>query len=221
MIVYIILLILLLISSLFRAYKKFKPFDIKTTIPLRGLLALGIIMHHTSQVYGLDACILSPFRHFLTLGAPIVAIFFFLSGYGLCISLSKKGKSYINGFLKKRLNTYLPELIFLTFIAIIVFYLKGNSLEYQMEKACNGFPPLPSSWFLYALTFIYVAFLTASLISHFDSFKTGIYISLLVLVYAILLILLGFGHWWYYSLPAVSIGYFAAFFELNIRVYIN
>lgn len=217
MIAYLILLVFLLITSLFRANKKFKPFDIKATIPLRGLLALCIIMHHTSQVYGIDSYILSPFRHFITLGAPIVAMFFFLSGYGLCISLYKKGRSYINGFFFKRISTYLPELIFLTSIALIVFYFKGNSIECQIEKAFNGFPPLPSSWFLYALTFIYVAFLTASLISRFDSFKTGIYLSLLVLFYAITLRLLGFGHWWYYSLPAVSLGYFTAFLELNIK----
>lgn len=79
-------------------------FSKQATVPLRGLLAIGIVLHHLS----LRLVEASPDCHWIWLqfsfwGAPIVAVFFFLSGYGLMVSLITKGQEYLDGFLKKRL----------------------------------------------------------------------------------------------------------------------
>ena len=56
-----------------------KPLDINTTDFLKAILPFGIVITHYIPLYGYDT---------LLLGESIVAMFFFMSGYGL--SMSKK-----------------------------------------------------------------------------------------------------------------------------------
>lgn len=76
----------------------------EVTLPLRGVLAMGIVIHHISlRVVDAIPGGMWIFPQFQFWGAPIVAVFFFLSGYGLMVSLITKGENYLDGFLKKRL----------------------------------------------------------------------------------------------------------------------
>lgn len=70
-------------------------FNKERTLPLRGVLAIGIIFHHMSQrfnfVITLGDTIVNPMAIFEYVGSPIVSGFFFMSGYGLCKSLEGGG----------------------------------------------------------------------------------------------------------------------------------
>lgn len=86
-------------------------FSVEATLPLRGLLAVGIVLHHISQRVGQAVPDVWGLSQFEFLGAPIVAVFFFLSGYGLMKSLRVKGTSYLDGFLRKRMTKVLLPLL--------------------------------------------------------------------------------------------------------------
>ena len=71
----------------------------KSTKSLKGFLALFIIFHHVSQKITTGA----NFSNFEYMGRYIVALFFFLSGYGLYFQYSNNA-TYMENFLRKRLT---------------------------------------------------------------------------------------------------------------------
>ena len=87
----------------------------KSTKSLKGLLALLIIFHHISQKVTTG----ENFSNFEYMGRYIVALFFFLSGYGLYFQYSNN-VNYMKNFLRKRLvRIFIP---FYVFIVIYVIY---------------------------------------------------------------------------------------------------
>ena len=80
-----ILSLLILIS--FRKSVREQPLSILQTNQMKGIAILIIIVSHVAQALGYPGY-LSLFHH---LGFPSVAIFLILSGYGIFLSLEKKG----------------------------------------------------------------------------------------------------------------------------------
>lgn len=81
-----LLVLLLIIISVRGHHNDLFRFDKKAVLPLRGILALLIILHHVAE----EIPSIAIFAQLTYWGKYIVSIFFFLSGYGLCIS-------YVNG----------------------------------------------------------------------------------------------------------------------------
>ena len=103
---------------------------------LRGFAAIGVILHHISQVDMFQQKgTLAPF---LNAGAYFVAIFFFCSGYGLIKSLDTK-KDYLRGFVKKRI----VKAIVLPFYVNILFYAL-----YNLGDSLTGTKIAPERWIL-------------------------------------------------------------------------
>lgn len=92
-----------------------------STLPIRGLLAVGIVLHHGSG-YFTRISFISPFQH---IGYLVVALFFFLSAYGLTYGLKNK-KGYMDGFLKKRL------------ISVLIPYWICNTVYYAGVHLMGG-----------------------------------------------------------------------------------
>lgn len=92
-------------------------------------------------------------------GGGAVSMFFFISGYGLMASLHKKGKIYLDSFYKKRFLKLLPPLLIATCIFICIRmcfeHLSAWNICYEMTL---GNPPLPNSWYMYALFILYIFF---------------------------------------------------------------
>lgn len=128
-------------------------FNLQETLPLRGFLAICVMLTHLCPYLVAEAPLLNDFGLW---GPPSVGAFFLLAGYGLAFSYKKKGESYLNGFFKKRLLRLLWPLLVMTVI-------------YQGYLACNcGFSlkemlvsPSPMSWFIYALVVWYVGYYAA------------------------------------------------------------
>lgn len=140
----------------------FSPFNVDRTLSLRGILVLLIVLHHLSGVTSFPG--LSPsFRmlvsQFTFFGGGAVSMFFFISGYGLMASLHKKGKIYLDSFYKKRFLKLLPPLLIATCIFICIRmcfeHLSAWNICYEMTL---GNPPLPNSWYMYALFILYIFF---------------------------------------------------------------
>lgn len=214
---YIFILTIFLGITALKSIKNIKPFDTKITLPLRGILALGIILHHTSMTFAFKIPEWSIFKCFSTMGSPIVALFFFLTGYGLCVSLAKKGENYIKGFLKKRYSSFIPEFIFLSFSMIGILWLFYDE---AITSSLSGFitaknTPLPNSWFIYAIIFVYAAFFFAAKICKGNVIKTGWILASLILLYIITMAFFGYAKFWFNSIPSVLLGYTTAYLELR------
>lgn len=218
---FLVVLACLIAAAAFRGKDGLYDFDSKATVPLRGLLAIGIVLHHLALRFEFDECIgtfhISPMFYFRDMGGPIVATFFFITGYGLSKSLQAKGTSYLSGFLKKRLGKILPEFLILTALVLLLSDLAGIvSLSEAVHKMTAGYPPLLFSWFMYAIVYVYIAFYLSALISKADGMRTGIVLTLLIALYCSVVIALKWGGWWFLSIPAVPLGYFAALYEKRI-----
>ncbi|MCH5220819.1 MAG: acyltransferase [Muribaculaceae bacterium] len=190
-----------------------------TTLPLRGALALLILSHHLGQRTDIY-----PISYFTAgIGAHIVAIFFFISGYGLCVSYITKGEGYFHGFLRKRLGKLLPKFIVLTLGMMLLYHFFGtSSLALQTKNLMfGGITPLPHSWFIYAIVYTYVSFYLCSLITT-EVKKLGILFTISILVYIIVAAdFLHYPSYWYITIICVNIGYFTAFYEKRITKFID
>ena len=100
--------------------------DISTM--LKGLLAVGIVLHHlaekTNVIFIID--------FFKYLGSPIVSIFFFISSYGLLNSLLIKKSNYLNNFLKKRFTIILTPFLLAIFTFQICAYIDNQSVNISL-----------------------------------------------------------------------------------------
>lgn len=121
--------------------------------PVRALLVLCIVLGHFS-FYGVPA--LGAFR---CIAPPAVAMFLFISGYGLTRSFRTKGADYLQGFFTRRVfRIVLPALL----VVLLHLLLGGGSgmrfFERARAIATHGQTLLPHYWFVWAILFDYLLF---------------------------------------------------------------
>lgn len=138
--------------------------SLEATKNLQGLGALGVICHHLSQPpqNGGPMDALGQMQFFREIGFCFVAIFFFVSGYGLIKSLETK-PNYLKNFLRRRI---LP--IVICFYVMNLFYIAFHLvLGTQMpvsEWICKitGVALLnDNAWFVPVIIVMYLAFYAA------------------------------------------------------------
>ena len=146
-----ILSLLILIS--FRKSVREQPLSILQTNQMKGIAILIIIVTHVAQALGYPGY-LSLFHH---LGFPSVAIFLILSGYGIFLSLEKKG---LNNFFSKRvMRVYIPFILAMTGKILIFDYFILNKRSRVGNSLLNIFLD-PGSldmnmWFIVYILFWY------------------------------------------------------------------
>lgn len=114
-----ILYVVLIIISVLRKGKSNQDYlSAETSTELRGIAAIGIVFHHLSERTHGGAF----FSKLPMVGYLLVTFFFFLSGFGLLVQYKKKGDSYLQGFLKKRV-LYLAVIYALD---VILYAIVGN-----------------------------------------------------------------------------------------------
>lgn len=174
--------------------------SIDTCNCLKGLIAISVVLHHISQ--GRDIFILKElFRPF---GSVAVGCFFFISGYGLYASYSKK-KSYLDGFLLKRFRKLIVPFLF-----VILLYQLINQESYKgiFSGLIVGNPDyiLPYSWYIFCAILFYFAFYCIfKYISGEKNKIFSVFVFVLVL-YIVLRFILKWPGFWSGSLFLFSIG---------------
>ena len=126
-----------------------KILDRNTTDFLKAILPFGIVITHYIPLYGYDT---------LLLGESIVALFFFMSGYGL--SMSKKKITKI--LVIQRMSRLLIPFALSTILFQLVSLICGNmmlSLLPMSKNITDGIGMiLPNSWFVYTIVLFYAIF---------------------------------------------------------------
>lgn len=125
-------------------------FTIERTSILKALLPFIIILGHCSLILG--GC-----QDFTKTGALVVAIFFFISGYGLQVKHEKQQLNY--PYFKKRIiKLFVPIVAPAIAYAFLLYYFdRDNFLSfYTNYKTWNIM--LPFAWFVTMLIILYILF---------------------------------------------------------------
>lgn len=191
-------------------------FGVQQTLPLRGLLAILVIVHHVAQMIGPESVLFS----FAYWGKYIVALFFFISGFGLVKSYLLKGPEYLNSFLGKHLFKLLPPYIFCIFVYQFFRYLCVDSYCFNKEIFSLGYDIfdslLPCSWFVVAIILFYIAFFV--ILKFNDSFLRSLgLLCIFTVLYIVFCRLLHLGIWWYESIIPINLGMVFAYIEHKYR----
>ncbi|MEI5985198.1 MULTISPECIES: acyltransferase family protein [Sphingobacterium] len=134
--------------------KKYVPFTIEQSNSFKGILSILIVLSHLNFHAEMPL--------FLTItkwAGTKVALFFFISGYGLMASYRKKEQSYLQGFLGKRLWKIILPLLVITFFFLFTQFLDKGIFNLEIfQNLWIGLTPLPYSWFAYIILIFYLVF---------------------------------------------------------------
>ena len=143
--------IILVVSALFFAAhgSRFSLFTKERTYLLKAILPYMIIVHH-SHLYNWD---------FRSAGAFVVAIFFFMSGYGLETKRIVGGAEIINNrFLVNALKKLIVPLIF-PIIVFLLLRLYSVPFSVILDEDIRKYQLiLPNTWFVVTLIILYFLF---------------------------------------------------------------
>lgn len=188
-------------------------FDVKATMPLRGVLTILVMLGHL-KVYCPWSTAWFPWVSWAT---PAVAVFFFMSGYGLCKSATAKGASYLSGFLPRSLCKLIIPLAAVVVLYSVRLIFQGRLLNLFLQFLKDGNTPVPNTWYVYALCAMYVAWYVSWRISATSYIRLGV-LSLLVLSYFCLMeFVLDWNYVWARTIWAFPLGALFAQVERSVQ----
>lgn len=189
--------------------------SVKNTKALRGVLALLVVLGHLYK----DAD--SGMLHLLfsNIGTLCVVVFLFLSGYGL--QKRFEGKP---GYGKNILTQRIPGIIkpFLVLIPVYWVLYAGIGRPYTLlqvlQSLVNGDPIVRFGWYTLCQILLYLVFFTGTLLLEKKpkGMSAGMLLGSVVLM--IMMKLRNLPPYWYYSVPAFSLGVFWAAEEEMLRL---
>ena len=166
---------------------------------MRGLTAVGVILHHISQEEVFQT--VGELSMFVEIGYLFVSVFFFCSGYGLLKSLDTK-PGYLDGFLRKRL----PVIIVPYYVSIVLYGIFNVATGVELaplQWVTNliGVTMMNEyAWYPIVLAILYIAFY---LIFKREGARNRKMLYMLVVILALGAIFCVGGHflWWAGSSP--------------------
>lgn len=195
--------------------KKIKPewggqfLTLEQSYHMRGIAMLMIITAHLSnhlkKVYGIDT-------GYLWLGGEFGnAIFLFMSGYGIYLSMMKRGDDLSFRYLWQHIVKIMVPFIIAFMVTFLGCYIMGD--DYGLKKAVNDFftmtIPFTREWFLKAIIMLYVFAFIAFKITK-TAYKRIMLVAALSCVYCIVAFYVGLGTWMYDTILCFAGGMFVA-----------
>lgn len=132
-----------------------QTFDKATSNSLRGIMQLGIVLSHLSYTTAEPALVFSLANK---LGTSIIAMFFFISGYGLMYNHRQRPIDLQS--MGKRIWGIVKPMLCVSILFAGYSYLIGDGAEHYWIKnlVLHGTTPLPNSWFVFVLIWLYLSF---------------------------------------------------------------
>lgn len=185
---------------------------------LRGILSMIVVLHHLAQkVRGI---VLFPLLG--KLGYLTVAVFFFLSGFGLMKQYMQKD-TYAKKFLLRRLPTILIPYLFATFFYWLLSQFVGTPLTLRdiLNELKWGTPVVTASWYIICIALFYIGFRVLMLLCgrHHRWMLPGsiLYCGL----YILFCLDIGYNSWWYNTTPVLVLGVFWALYEERLNAFFH
>lgn len=196
---------------------------------LQAFACIGVMIHHITQkisYYGLNE--IGPITMFNYIGVIFTAIFFFVSGYGLIISVKTRPK-YLKGFIpKKIIHVYLPFVIInIVFLIVNIKLLhchfpKNKIIEYIFGKSLIN----TNTWYIIEILLLYLGFYILFKLIPKKSISL-----FLMCIYTLVIIYIAmhtghtneyefdqwfYGEWWYDTTLFLMVGMLFAYFKDGI-----
>lgn len=201
-----------LTGLIFNRQNIYYAFDKRATLPLRGILALLIVLHHFRILYPEDYWCLSDLGF---VGAPVCSVFFFLSGYGLMTSFWVDPISSLRNFPTKRILKLAPPMVLVillnVFIHMIEDLFNAGSVANVFEYSKYIF--MPHFWFVIVLMGCYFIFYFSSRLLK-KPIHILISVGIIIGLYCILMSNIDdYATFWWVSTPGFFVGMCVVFIE--------
>lgn len=163
----------------------------------KGIAAILIVLHHLSQRVKVSG----PFVILGYIGFILVAIFFFISGYGLSYGVQYK-RDYLKGFFKRRLLPVLVPYWIVNTVDIVFYLIKGTFFTpMQYVLSFIGIDVITGTWFVTAILIMYIIFWLA-----FKCKKSYVVLGICLIGYCIICINLNLHSSYTASISAFALG---------------
>lgn len=160
---------------------------------------------------------------FQAAGYLSVAMFFFLSGFGLMISYKTKGQAYIRSMPKSKIIPFYCIILLVTsgYLILSICLGKEITLSLLIHSLTFGKTVIGNGWYLQVQLLLYI-FVFVVLRLFRKSLKIQILlVAVLVLVLAVVLYLLKFSTTWYESVFAFIFGLLWSLYKEKIDKYLS
>lgn len=181
----------------------------------RGVAAIVVLLHHAALVNEKTDIFL--FKFFAVVGYLSVAIFFFLSGYGV-MKKYMMDENYEKNFLKKRMSSILiPYTFFLILYWLYKCLYSYVSPKEVLNSYITGLPIVQNSWYVVVIFFFYILFFLQMKI--FKRQYKYFVLSGIIIDFAWIFLCrkLGYGIHWYNTTHVILIGFLWAMKEAEIK----
>lgn len=132
---------------------------LQNTCCIKGILAIFVLMHHLYQYSGVfnNTYLIVILQG---LGYVSVAMFFFLSRYGLQISRRTKGISYVKSISKNRMLPLYVQFVFLIVVYALLYLMIGKELTpvLILQSLTWGKTIIFGGWYLQAILMLYILY---------------------------------------------------------------
>lgn len=173
-------------------------------------MSIIVLGHVSSSVIGNDFLF---YKHYLDIfgfdlwGSLCTGVFFFLSGYGMFLSLRRNIPVKYSYLRKKLAKLFEPFFFMWLFYLLLMILFDRNNVTGQLviDFITISFPLGIDAWFFKVILAFYFFIWLVFKISFSDSKRVFI-ITFLTIVYFILFRTLGFGPWWINSVFCFPLG---------------
>lgn len=177
---------------------------------LKGILALIIVgshLHYVTNFYLFDLL--------NKVATTSVALFLFISGYGLSVSYLRSPNLFLDTFFVKRFWKVLKPMLIATLFYLLLFYLDYGVWKQNIIKnlVFKGYTPLPNSWFIFALLYYYTCFYVALRMAGKRPIVLVLTIFALAIPYLVYTIGFSFGREWWVTILSFPTGVLYAFYR--------
>ncbi len=222
-----LLLLIYLLTILFKLQNKNLKeyfgnsyFSQKQCTPLRGMLAVLVMLHHISNATTGGYL----FRYLYHFGVFGTVGFFVISGYGLTVRLKQDRGKYLKGFIPNRLGVIIiPYSIFFAIYFIYAHFTDGCSLGTAFYSLYSGDPIVKNSWYITAIVYLYIMYYISAKL-FFTKHKNALFILgnlASIILYMIICKKLHYGMWWYNTIHCFFIGIILSMYENKILSFLK
>ena len=143
------------------------------------------------------------------MGAHAVAVFFFLSGYGLSRAKNGTLRQDLTSMIVRLMRLLIP-LGVLSLVFVLAMKWSGRPLRALFD--IDGHPMFPHVWFAYALVYLYVMYSVAHLFLR-KSWADVAVVCAVGVYYLTTRFVWGWGEWWWMTIFAFPVGIAFAYGE--------
>ena len=221
---YLLFLIIISLLGIEIFLKDFNPnyLSKETTSSIKGLFVLIVFYSHISGyvTFSQNSFLMNKLSLFL--GQLMVTMFLFYSGYGVFVSLKKKGKEYLDDFPKNRiLKTYLQFFIVVALFLIVNLFLNKKLKLFNVFLSFLGWDSLGNSnWYIFIIILLYLfTYLSFKIFS--KSYEKSV-ISVWLFTLLFLIIIKNFRPtYWYDTILCYPLGLSFGYYQKRIESFLK